>query len=165
MNGFAKADILTLVENRVKTVLAIIWGLNLVRSACSLTGFCPLTRVNAVMKYSHKNRYRHFYDRIQKRLNTSLCITEFKIRWISVDCFLSSLSQVIISIISFLDSKLTKDSLLCRPARRVGVDILFTVVGVLVRVLVGVGVTPITKGPPAQFFLGGMCFVPQVIGF
>ena len=36
--------------------------------------------------------------------------------------------------------------------RRVGVDILFSDVGV--------GVTPITKGTPAQTFLEGMFFVP-----
>ena len=28
---------------------------------------------------------------------------------------------------------------------------------------VRVGVTPITKAPPAQIFLGGMFFAPQVI--
>ena len=39
----------------------------------------------------------------------------------------------------------------------------FTAVGVGVGVLVGV--TPITKAPPAQIFLGGMFFVPQVISF
>ena len=39
--------------------------------------------------------------------------------------------------------------------RRVGVDILFTAVGVGVSV----GVTPITKGPPAQICLGGMLLV------
>ena len=32
-----------------------------------------------------------------------------------------------------------------------------------VGVRVGVGVTPITKAPPAQIFLGGMFFVPQVM--
>ena len=37
----------------------------------------------------------------------------------------------------------------------------FTAVGIRV----GVGFTPITKGPPAKIFWGGMFFVPQVISF
>ena len=47
----------------------------------------------------------------------------------------------------------------------------FTAVGVGVGIRVGVGVgvlvgvTPITKGPPAQIFLGGMFFVHQVNSF
>ena len=32
-------------------------------------------------------------------------------------------------------------------------------------VCIGVGVTPITKAPPAQILLSGMFFVPKVISF
>ena len=41
----------------------------------------------------------------------------------------------------------------------------FTDVRVGVSIGVGVHVTPITKGTPAQIFWGGMFFVPQGIGF
>ena len=46
---------------------------------------------------------------------------------------------------------------LCRPPRRVGSTFCFTAV----RVGIGVSVTPTTKGPPAQIFLGGMFFCSQ----
>ena len=53
---------------------------------------------------------------------------------------------------------------LCRP-RRVGVDITvkFTDVGLGVSVLVTI--TPITKGTPAQIFLGSMVLFPRVLAF
>ena len=41
----------------------------------------------------------------------------------------------------------------------------FTAVGVGLFVSIGVGVTPITKGPPAQIFLGGMFLFPRSLAF
>ena len=53
------------------------------------------------------------------------------------------------------------------PPPPVGWGSTYCFTGVLfgVGVIVGVHVTPITKGTPAQIFLGGMFFVPQGICF
>ena len=60
------------------------------------------------------------------------------------------------SCITRKDLQASPLSSLCRPPRRGGSTYCFTDVGV------GVGVTPITKAPPAQIFFGRHVFVPQV---